>query len=133
MSTQLSSSTFILIFEYNGGIGGIERIGHANGGNSEHETIRRCLQMGEETAKEKELIGKVTHFFDKISVAAIELSDVVKVGDTISIEGTTTSFEQTIESMQIHNTVVEDAGAGDSVGLKVKERVKVGDNVYRIS
>ncbi len=81
----------------------------------------------------KKLIGKVTHYFGKISVAGIELSDTVKVGETISIEGTTTGFEQEIDSMQIDNKPVEEAGPGDLIGIKVKDRVRVGDNVYLVS
>lgn len=81
-------------------------------------------------AEEKRLIGKVTHFFSKISVAGIELSDTLKVGDTISIEGATTSFEEKIESMQIENKSVSTAGAGDTIGIKVKDKTRVGDNVF---
>jgi NOL1/NOP2/fmu family ribosome biogenesis protein len=58
-------------------------------------------------AGEKKLIGKVTHFFSKISVAGIELSDTLKVGDRISIEGATTAIEENIESMQIDQKNVE--------------------------
>ncbi len=82
--------------------------------------------------KEKTLIGKVTHFFTNISVGVIELSDGLKVGDTISIEGSTTNFEQKIDSMQIHNKAVEEAKAGDAIGIKVRERVREGDNVYKV-
>ncbi|HVN72142.1 MAG TPA: translation elongation factor-like protein [Desulfomonilia bacterium] len=83
-------------------------------------------------ADEKKLIGKVTHFFSKINVAGIELSGSIKVGDKISIEGATTSFEENIESMQIDNNVVTEAKAGDLIGIKVKDKTRVGDNVYLI-
>lgn len=86
--------------------------------------------MAEEMPKEKKLIGKVTHFFTNISVAAIELSEALKVGATISIEGATTNFEQKIDSMQIHNNPVNEAKAGDVIGIKVRERVREGDSVY---
>lgn len=85
-----------------------------------------------EEAKEKKLVGKVTHFFTNISVAVIELSEALKKGDAVSIEGSTTNFEQKIESMQIHNNPVEEAKAGDAIGIKVKERVREGDQVYRV-
>ncbi|HDP25296.1 MAG TPA: translation elongation factor-like protein [Deltaproteobacteria bacterium] len=81
-------------------------------------------------SEEKKLIGKVTHFFSKISVAGIELTDTLKKGDAISIEGATTHFEETIDSMQIDNNTVSEAKAGDLIGIKVKDRVRVGDNVY---
>ena len=87
--------------------------------------------MAEET-KKKKLVGKVIHFFGKIGVAAIELSGTMKVGDTISIEGATSSFEQTVDSMQTENTSVEQAGAGESIGIKAKERVRPGDQVFLV-
>ena len=83
-------------------------------------------------AGEKKLIGKVTHYFGKISVAGIELSDDLKVGDTISIEGATSDFEEKIESMQIDNNTVTEAGAGDLIGIKVKDKARVGDSVYLV-
>ena len=84
-------------------------------------------------AGEKKLIGKVTHYFGKINVAGIELSDSLKVGNTISIEGATSNFEEEITSMQIDNDVVPEAKAGDLIGIKVKEKARVGDDVYLVS
>jgi translation elongation factor EF-1alpha len=84
-------------------------------------------------AEEKKLIGKVTHYFGKISVAGIELSSPLKVGDKISIEGATSNFEEEIVSMQIDNNVVAEANAGDLIGIKVKEKARVGDDVYLVS
>ncbi len=84
-------------------------------------------------AEEQKLIGKVTHYFSKISVAGISLSDTLKVGDMISIEGTTTGFRETIDSMQIDQKNVTEAHAGDLIGIKVKDKVRVGDSVYLIS
>jgi translation elongation factor EF-1alpha len=84
-----------------------------------------------EKAKEKKLVGRVTHFFTNISVAVIELSDALKKGETVSIEGTTTNFEQKVDSMQIHNNPVDEAKAGDAIGIKVKDRVREGDQVYK--
>ncbi len=84
-------------------------------------------------AEEKRLIGKVTHFFSKISVAGIELSGALKVGDRISIEGATTNFEETINSMQIDNKGVTEAKPGDVIGIKVKDKTRAGDNVYLVS
>jgi len=81
---------------------------------------------------EKKYIGKVSHFYPKISVAVIDLEDSLKKGDKISIEGKTTNFSQIVESMQIEHKDVEIANAGNSVGLKVNERVREGDKVYKI-
>jgi len=82
---------------------------------------------------EKKPIGKIAHYFTKISVAVIELSDELKVGDRISIEGATSNFEQTINSMQIEHEDVRSATAGQSIGLKVDQRVRQGDLVFKIS
>lgn len=84
-------------------------------------------------AEDKKLIGKVTHYFSKISVAGISLDETLKVGDTISIEGATTNFEEPIDSMQIDQNTVTEAHKGDLIGIKVKDRVRVGDNVYLVS
>lgn len=84
-------------------------------------------------AEEKKLIGKVTHYFSKISVAGIELSDTLKVGDKISIEGATTSFEEILDSMQIDNKGVAEARSGDVIGIKVKDKTRPGDHVYLVS
>ena len=81
---------------------------------------------------EKKLIGKITHYFSKIGVAVVELSDDITVGAKIRVEGATTSFEQVIDSMEIENNRVETATAGQSIGLKVKERVRLHDSVYKV-
>lgn len=79
-----------------------------------------------------EEIGKVSHYFSKISVGAIELSGELNVGDKIKFQGATTDFEQMVGSMQIEGENVDGAGPGDSVGLKVEQRVREGDIVYRL-
>lgn len=76
-------------------------------------------------------VGKITHFFPKINVAVIELRAPLKVGDSIAVKGPSTDFEQTVDSMQIEHKNVEVAGAGQSIGLKVKERVRETDTVYK--
>ena len=81
---------------------------------------------------EKKLVGKVTHYFTKLGVAVVELEDTLKQGDRISIEGATTNFTQTVDSMQIDRQPVQEAGAGQSVGLKVAERVREGDKVFKL-
>jgi translation elongation factor EF-1alpha len=77
-------------------------------------------------------IGKVSKYFAHPEVAAIELEETVKVGDTIHIKGHTTDFEQEIQSMQIQNEIVKEAKSGDSIGVKVKERVRPNDLVYKV-
>jgi len=77
-------------------------------------------------------VGKVSHFFTKISVAVVELSSSLSVGDRILIKGPTTNFEQTVNSMQIEHENVKVAKAEQSIGLKVDERVRESDVVYKI-
>ena len=83
-------------------------------------------------SEEKKLIGKITHYFTNIGVAVIELEDTLKVGDEISVEGATTNFTQKVDSMQIEHEEVEQAKKGDSIGMKVVDRVREGDQVFRV-
>ncbi|MBS7632912.1 translation elongation factor-like protein [Candidatus Bathyarchaeota archaeon] len=76
-------------------------------------------------------IGRVTHFFSKISVAVIELTSSLKVGDRIVFKGPNTDFEQVVDSMQIEHQNVQSAEAGQSIGLKVAQRVRETDTVYK--
>lgn len=76
-------------------------------------------------------VGRITHFFSKISVAVIELKKPLKVGDTIIVKGPTTDFEQPVDSMQIEHKNVQQAEAGESIGLKVAQRVRETDAVYK--
>ena len=77
-------------------------------------------------------VGRVTHFYPKISVAIVELKASLNIGDKILIKGATTNFEQTVESMQIEHKNIERAEANQIIGLKVKERVRENDKVYKI-
>ena len=77
-------------------------------------------------------IGKVTNYYSKINVAVIELSAPLKKGDEITIKGVTTEFTQTVKSMQIERKDIKSAQSGQAIGLKVKDRVRIGDTVYRI-
>ncbi len=81
----------------------------------------------------EEIVGKVSDFFAKPVVAGIELTAVLKVGDKIRIKGHTTNLEMNVDSMQIDNAQVEEAKAGDSIGIKVGDRVRSGDTVYKIT
>ena len=81
---------------------------------------------------EKE-IGKVSTFFARPVVAGIDLTSSLNIGDTIHIVGHTTDIELKVDSMQIDNVDVEQAKAGDSVGIKVTDRVRPGDRIYKVS
>jgi hypothetical protein len=77
-------------------------------------------------------IGKIAHYFSKISVAVIELSDTLKTGDTIHVKGATTDFTQTVDSMQIEHEKVEEATAGQSIGMKIVAHAHEHDKVFKV-
>lgn len=79
----------------------------------------------------KNRAGTVTHFYSNISVAVIKVEDTLKVGDKISIEGATTNFTQKIDSMQVEHEQISVAKPGDEIGMKVKDKVREGDVVYK--
>lgn len=81
----------------------------------------------------EEEIGRVTHYFNKIGVAAIELSGTMAVGDTIHVKGHTSDWTQEVDSMQIEHDSVQSAGAGDSVGIRVPGHAHVHDVVYKVT
>ena len=78
-------------------------------------------------------IGVITDFFAHPGVAGIELTAGLKVGDRIHISGHTTDMELTVDSMQINNMPVIEAKCGDAIGIKVCDRVRRGDKVYKIT
>ncbi|NLZ32703.1 MAG: translation elongation factor-like protein [Firmicutes bacterium] len=80
----------------------------------------------------REEIGRVKHYYSKISVAIIELSAPVKVGERITIVGPKTEFTQEISSMQVEHKNISSAQPGDLVGLKVIDKVREGDRVFRL-
>ena len=84
--------------------------------------------MSEENVVE---VGRITHFFTKINVAVVELTAPLAVGDRILIKGPTTDLEQVVQSMQIEHENIERAEAGQSIGLKVEQRVREIDIVYK--
>jgi hypothetical protein len=77
------------------------------------------------------LVGKVMHWFGKIGVVGVELTDALAVGDHVRIRGHTTDFEQEVTSMQIMHQDVAEAGPGSEVGIKVQFRARPGDRVYK--
>ena len=82
-------------------------------------------------AEDLKEVGKVIGFYANISVAAIDLTGALAVGDTIVIKGHTTNFEQTVDSIQIEHKEVEKAKKGDPIAIKVKDRVRSHDIVYK--
>lgn len=80
----------------------------------------------------EEKVGEVDHFFTDISVGIVDLEDSLSVGESVHFKGSTTDFTQEVKSMQIDREDVEEAGRGDVVGMKVKNRVREGDEVFRV-
>jgi translation elongation factor EF-1alpha len=81
----------------------------------------------------EEKVGVVKDFFAKINVAGIDITGNLKVGDTIHVKGHTTDFEQLVDSMQVEHEQVDEAKAGDAIGIKVSERCRGGDTVYKVT
>jgi putative protease len=77
-------------------------------------------------------VGEVTHYWGQIAVAGIKLTAALSQGDTVRIKGATTDFEQTVGSMQIEHQNMETAKKGQEIGLKVEEKVRRGDTVYKV-
>ena len=79
-----------------------------------------------------ELIGKVTHYYSRIGVAVLQISGELAVGDTILFLGHTTDLTQQVLSMEIEHQKVQSVGPGSEVALKVIERVRSGDEIYKV-
>ncbi len=78
-------------------------------------------------------VGKVTHYYDKIGVAVVELAGTISVGDTIKFtRGGEDLFQQNVESIQVEHEKKDSAGKGEVVGLKVNQEVKEGAEVYKV-
>jgi putative protease len=88
--------------------------------------------MAKSEASEKP-IGHISHFFGKIEVGIIELKAPLKVGDTIHLQGHITDFVQKVDSLQIEHLNVPAAKPGDAVGIKVKQHVREGDEVFLVA
>jgi translation elongation factor EF-Tu-like GTPase len=83
---------------------------------------------------EEKLIGRITHYYSHLSVGIIELTEgELKVGDVIHVRGTHTDFTQTVESIQVVHQSVSHAEKGRSAGIKVKDKVREHDQVFRVS
>ena len=81
---------------------------------------------------DKKLVGEISHFFDKILVAVVEVKAEMKAGDTILIEGPMTNLKQKLDSMQIEHEKIATAKKGQSVGMKVSGLVRKKDLVYKV-
>jgi putative protease len=79
-----------------------------------------------------EKVGRIAHFYSKAGVAVLELTGPLNKGDKIVIKGSTTSIEQTVDSMEIEHKQIPTAQAGQSVGMKVADRVRENDIVYKV-
>jgi len=82
--------------------------------------------------KEGKLIGRISHFFDHLGVAVIEVSDKLRTGDTIRIIGGDTDFEMKVDSMEMDHERVREDSRGKSVGVKVPQKVHEGYKVFRL-
>ena len=81
---------------------------------------------------EEKLIGKITHYYSKLGVGIIHLTDGdLKVGDTIHIKGSNTDFDQSLDSMQFDHAEIESGKKGQEIGVKVEQKVHDGDLVYK--
>jgi len=94
--------------------------------------IGSLKNIGVSTMGEKKQIGTITRYFHKIGVAAIMLEDTLNVGNKISIEGATTSFEMMVRSMQMDRNDIESGIAGQEIAIKVPDRVREKDIVYLV-
>lgn len=83
-------------------------------------------------SKSLEKVGEITHYFTRIGVGVVDVNGAIKIGDRIAIKGMTTNFEMTVKSMQIEGEDIEEAKAGDDIGMKVDDRVREGDIVYKL-
>ena len=98
----------------------IRRVGVSESANSEVEAVG------------VKLLGTVIHYYGNLSVAVLDLKEQLTVKDLVAFRGATTDFEQEIESMQVDHQNIEVAGGGQEVAVKVKDKVRVGDSVYRV-
>ena len=96
------------------------------------KVVKKAKKVAEEIGDIGKEIGGITHFFDKIGVAIVDLIGGLKVGDTVRVKGNTTDFKQKVKSMQVEHEKVEKAKKGQAIGLKVKGKVRVNDKVHLV-
>ena len=88
--------------------------------------------MAEKEKAPGKKVGKIDHYYTKLGVGVVKLSDTLKVGDKIRIKGATSDFTQAVDSMQIEQDKIQEAKKGQSIGLKVKEHAREHDIVYKL-
>jgi U32 family peptidase len=98
--------------------------------NKKTSKAKKPAKKAAKKAPKEKLVGKVSHYFDKIGVAAIKLSVPLKKGDTVRIEGGSVSVKQKVASMQKEHEPVSSAKKGDEVGIKVSKKVREGYRVF---
>ncbi|MBT4511392.1 MAG: translation elongation factor-like protein [Chloroflexi bacterium] len=81
----------------------------------------------------EEQVGTISTFFVNVGVAGVDLSAPINTGDRLHIRGHTTDIELVVESMQIDNANVQEGKSGDAIGIKVPDRVRQGDKVYKVT
>lgn len=82
---------------------------------------------------DEKMLGKVTHYFGKLSVAVLDLKEPLTVKDQVAFRGATTDFEQKIDSIQVDHQSIEVAEAGQAAAVRVKDKVRVGDTIYKLN
>ena len=101
------------------------------------KVVRKSTKKAAAPAKEKiqgQLIGSVTHYFPQVNAAVVKIDKLtLAVGDSIYIKGHTTNFKQVLSSLQIDRKPIEKAGKGAEIGIEVKDRVRIGDEVYKLN
>lgn len=80
----------------------------------------------------EEEVGQVSDFFARVGVAGVQLTSTLKVGDTIHVKGHTTDLQMTVSSMQLDRVEIQEGRPGQAVGIKVPDRVRQGDTVYKV-
>ena len=95
---------------------------------------KKVIKKAPKASKGKEvLIGRVSHYFPQVKAGAIVIkSGKVAIGDTIHIKGHTTDFKQKIKSLEINRVSIKEASKGDEIGVLVKSRVRINDEVYKV-
>lgn len=81
----------------------------------------------------EEPIGKISHYFGHLEVAALKLTGALKVGDQIHVKGHTTDFTQLVDSLEVEHQKVPQAGPGQEVAFKVKDKARTGDDVFKVT
>ena len=99
---------------------------------AEEEKEKKAKKAKKEEKAEGEEIGEMEHYYSNFGVDIVKLKDTLKVGDKIKIKGHTTDIEETVESIQINHEDVKDAKKGDVIGVKVSDKVREDDCVYKV-